>query len=100
MTEDTKVNCEDGRMEQSALERALEVLRERFSTVQVETSVGDGGSALSVRFLGDETDLEARRLLAKSLADYLPATLSIIGVQPGRAGEADTRVGNNGGDSK
>jgi len=80
-----EARIEDRQSEQRqpiSLRQAVETLRARLSSVHVETVTADGDTALNVRFLGDGTNLEERRLLVKNLAYYLPSALSIIGVKP------------------
>jgi hypothetical protein len=63
------------------LREAIEVLRARLSSVRVETHLAESHTALSVRFLGNASNLEERQLLVSQLASYLPPALSIMGVQ-------------------
>ena len=65
----------------ATLQEGMETLRSRLSSVRLETLAADSDTALSVRFLGDEANLEERQLLVKNLAHYLPPALSIIGVK-------------------
>jgi hypothetical protein len=85
MTEEAIQNYEqDDATKPSNLREAVEVLRERFLSIRVETAMGESDTAVSVRFLGDEANLEERRLLVKNLVHYLPPALSIIGVKTGQ----------------
>jgi len=68
----------------ATLQEGVETLRSRLSSVRLETLEADSDTALSVRFLGDEANLEERQLLVKNLAHYLPPALSIIGVKTGQ----------------
>jgi hypothetical protein len=78
------------------LHKAVEILRERLSSVRVETLMADSDTALNVRFLGDGANLEERRLLVKNLAHYLPPALSIIGIEPEPDyGNKDRKSGSN-----
>jgi hypothetical protein len=90
-------NCEQGdEIMPANLRGAVEVLRARLSSVRLETMMADSDTALSVRFLGDGTNLEERRLLAKNLAHYLPPTLSIIGIGPEQEhGNKDGKSGSS-----
>jgi hypothetical protein len=68
--------------EPGCLKKAMETLRTHFSSVRVEASVLGGDTALSLRFLGDQANLEERRLLVTNLAECLPPALSILGISP------------------
>ncbi len=63
-----------------SLKKAMETLRTHFSSVRVEASILDSDTALSLRFLGDQANLEERRLLVTNLAECLPPALSILGI--------------------
>jgi hypothetical protein len=63
-----------------SLKKAVETLRTCFSSVRVQTLVMDGDTALSIRFLGDQANLEDRQLLVTNLAECLPPALSILGI--------------------
>lgn len=65
-----------------SLKKAVETLRTHFLSVKVETLVVDDDTSLSVRFLGDQANLEERRLLVTNLAECLPPALSILGISP------------------
>jgi hypothetical protein len=69
-------------MSSGALQRTVEALRARLSSVRVQTSVSDSGTALSIRFYGDEENLGVRQILTNSIAHFLPPTLFIIGIKP------------------
>ena len=77
-----------------SLRKVVEILRARFSSVRIETSVADNDTALNVRFLGDGANLQERQLLVSNLAEYLPPALSILGIRPEQSGE-DTARSNN-----
>ncbi|MFC1910992.1 hypothetical protein ACFLXC_06970 [Chloroflexota bacterium] len=62
------------------LQETVQILRERFSSVSVETQIAQNGTALNVRFVGDGTNLPERQALASSLAQWLPPALSVIGI--------------------
>ena len=67
------------------LQEAAQALRERFSSVSVETLIAQNGTVLSVRFVGDGTNLPERQALTSSLAQWLPPALSVIGIRPDKA---------------
>ncbi len=76
----------------ATLQEGVDVLRSRLSSVQLETLAADSDTALSIRFIGDEANLQERRLLVKNLVHYLPPALSIIGVKS----RQEEGKGNNG----
>ena len=82
MTEEAMVSCQQSsETHPGNLRKVAEILRERFSSVRVETAVEDSDTALRVRFVGDVANLAERRMLVNSLAECLPPALSIIGVR-------------------
>lgn len=71
------------------LRQAVETVRERFSSVRLETRMVDGDTAVSVRFIGDTGNLSERQFLVSQLVEYLPPTLSLLGVkQEPQSGES------------
>ena len=84
MTEERVENRQADKVQTVTLQDGVETLRARLSSVRLETMTADSDTALSVRFLGDEANLEERQLLVKNLAHYLPPALSIIGVKTGQ----------------
>lgn len=84
MTEERVEKQQAGKIQPANLHEAVETLRTRLSSVRLETLTADSDTALNVRFVGDGTNLEERRLLVKNLAHYLPPALSIIGVKTGQ----------------
>lgn len=63
------------------LRKAVDMVRERFSSIRLETRIEDGETALSVRFIGDAGNLSERQLLVSQLVHHLPPTLSLLGVK-------------------
>lgn len=95
MTDEVKGNNQQRDNNQPAnLRKAVEILRPRFSSVRVETSVADNDTSLSVRFLGDGANLQERQLLVSNLAECLPPALSILGIRPEHSGEEATSSDN------
>ncbi len=84
MTEERVESRHADKMQPLTLQEGVEILRSRLSSVRLETLEVESDTALNVRFLGDVANLEERQLLVKSLARYLPPTLSIIGVKTGQ----------------
>jgi len=66
------------------LRKAVEIVRERFSSIRLETRIEDGETALSVRLIGDAGNLNERQVLVSQLVRYLPPALSLIGVKQGK----------------
>jgi len=62
------------------LRKAVETLRVRFSSINIETSVTDDGTALWIGLLGDEANLQDRQFLIRSFAEAVPQGFSVIGV--------------------
>lgn len=72
------------------LRRAVELVRERCSSIRLETRVEDDETALRVCFLGDEGSLKERQVLVSQLVRYLPPALSLLGVKQGQqSGESE-----------
>ena len=93
MGDEMTENCQKQKDHQSGgLKQAVETLRTRFSSVKVETSVVDDDTALNVRFLGDQANIEERHLLVTNLAQCLPPALSILGIsaEQKQCGEKET----------
>ena len=83
MTEAAIKRHQKGGINQSRrLREVAEILRARFSSVSVVTSMADNDTALSVRFVGDTENLTERKMLVSSLVECLPPALSILGVKP------------------
>lgn len=82
MTEAVIKRYQEGDINQSMrLREVAEILRARFSSVSVVTSMADNDTALSVRFVGDAANLAERKMLVSSLAECLPPALSVLGVK-------------------
>ena len=75
-----------------SLNKAVETLRTCFSSVRVQTLVMDGDTALSIRFLGDQANLEDRQLLVTNLAECLPPALSILGISPEQKQDGEVKT--------
>jgi hypothetical protein len=75
------MNTVSGDTKLTSLREAMEVLRARFSSVRVKTQLAESDTVLSVRFLGNASNLEERQMLVSELAKYLPPALSIMGVE-------------------
>jgi hypothetical protein len=96
MTEEAMESCqESGETHPCNLRKVAEILRNRFSSVRVETSVADSDTALRVRFVGDVANLAERQMLVSSLAECLPPALSILGVRPEQEHCDQEAVGSN-----
>jgi hypothetical protein len=95
MTEEAMESCQQsGETHPGDLKKAVEILRKRFSSVRVETSVADSDTALRVRFVGDIANLQERQLLVNNLAECLPPALSILGIRPEQGGEEAASANN------
>ena len=81
--------------EAGSLKKAVDTLRAHFSSVRVETSVLDGDTALSVRLLGDQANLEERQRLVTNLAECLPPALSILGISHETKQDGEKKVLGN-----
>lgn len=79
MADKINESCQDVN-QSGSLEKTVEIMRARFSKVRVETSIADGDTAFSVRFLGSGENLPERQVLVSNLVHYLPQALSVIGV--------------------
>ncbi len=86
----------DGDIQPGNLQKTVEILRTRFSSIRVETWVEDSDTALSVRFLGDGANLQERQLLLNSLAECLPPALSILGIRPEKKRDGEEATSSNG----
>jgi hypothetical protein len=75
-----------------SLKKAVKTLRTCFSSVRVQTLVMDGDTALSIRFLGDQANLEDRQLLVTNLAECLPPALSILGISPEQKQDGEVKT--------
>lgn len=95
MAEERMENQQGDEIQPVTLQKAVETLRTRLSSVRIETLMADSDTALNVRFLGDGANLEERRLLVKNLAHYLPPALSIIGVKPEQGQSNENNRGSN-----
>ena len=98
MTEERVENQQADKMQPVTLQKGVETLRARLSSVRLETLPADSDTALNVRFLGDAANLEERRLLVKNLAYYLPPALSIIGVKTGQEQSIENNSESNAAD--
>ena len=97
MTEAAVKRYQKGGINQSrGLREVAEILRARFSSVSVVTSMADNDTALSVRFVGDTDNLTERKVLVSSLAECLPPALSILGIRPEKKRDGEAATSSNG----
>ena len=97
MTDEVVESCQQrGDIRSGSLQKVVETLRARFSSIRVETWVADSDTALSVRFLGDGANLQERQLLLNSLAECLPPALSILGIRPEKKQDGEEETSSNG----
>lgn len=63
------------------LRQAVEIVKDRFSSIQLETRIEDDETAVSVRLIGDAGNLNERQALVSQIVRYLPPALSLLGVK-------------------